>query len=149
MTQSAIVAALTADGSAFVRVFQKSACGHECENCGVCGDRRELTVVAGNPLHAVPGDLVTVETGTGKIVKAAALVYALPLATMLAGCILGWGMGLNEGMQALLGVAGLVIGCAAAVLVNRYVRRDRPLEYTIIDVGENLAPRQEQEAENI
>ena len=146
MTQSAMVSGLTADGSALVKVFQKSACGHDCENCGVCGDRRELTVIAKNPLRAVPGDLVTVETGTGKVVLAAALVYALPLALLLLGCILGAALGFGEGAQALMSVAGLGLGSLAAVLINRYVRRDKPLEYTIIDVGENLNPCQEQEA---
>lgn len=146
MTQTAMVTALTADGSALVKVFQKSACGHDCENCGVCGDRREITVLAKNPLRAVRGDLVTVETATGKLVGAAALVYALPLAMLLLGCIFGAAFGFGEGMQALLSVCGLALGSLAAILINRYVRRDRPLEYTIIDVGENLNPRQEQEA---
>ena len=146
MTQSAIVDSVAADGSAVVRVFQQSACGHDCENCGVCGSRRKITARALNPMNAVPGDLVTVETGTGKIVKAAALVYALPLAALLLGGILGYALGFGEGIQALLAVAGLLLGSAAAVLINRFVRRDRPLEYTIIDVGENIGLHQEQEA---
>lgn len=146
MTQSAIVDSLTSDGRAMVRVFQQSACGHDCENCGVCGSRRKLTVEAGNPLRAVPGDLVTVETGTGKIIRAAALVYVLPLATLLLGCILGYILGCSEGIQALFGVGGLALGSAGAVLINRFIRRDRPLEYTIIDVGEHFGPCQEQEA---
>ena len=146
MTQSAIVDALTFDGKAVVRVFQESACGHDCENCGVCGSRRKLTVEANNPLRAIPGDLVTVETGTGKIIRAAALVYVLPLATLLLGCVLGFLLGLGEGAQALLGVGGLALGSAGAVLINRFVRRDRPLEYTIIDVGGHPGPCQEQEA---
>ena len=146
MTQSAIVDTLTCDGNAMVRVFQESACGHDCENCGVCGSRRKLTVEAKNPLRAVPGDLVTVETGTGKIIKAAALVYVLPLCALLAGCILGYVLGAGEGTQALMGVGGLAVGSAAAVLINRFIRRDRPLEYTIIDVGGHLGSGQEQEA---
>ena len=146
MTQSAIVESVAADGSAVVRVFQRSACGHDCENCGICGDRRKLTARAQNPLNAVPGDLVTVETGTGKLMKAAALVYALPLAALLAGCVLGYGLGLGEGAQALLSVLGLALGSAAAVLINQFIRRDRPLEFTIIDVGGHLGSCQEQEA---
>lgn len=146
MTQSAIVDGLTPNGNAVVRVFQESACGHDCENCGVCGSRRKLTVEAKNPLQAIPGDLVTVETGTGKVIKAAALVYVLPLCALLLGCILGFALGLGEGLQALLGVAGLAVGSAGAVCINRFIRRDRPLEYTIIDVGGHLGSCQEQEA---
>lgn len=146
MTQSAIVDSLRPDGKAVVRVFQESACGHDCENCGVCGSRRKLTVEAGNPIQAMPGDLVTVETQTGKIIRAAALVYVLPLCALLLGCILGAALSLSEGMQALLGVGGLILGSAGAVCINRFIRQDRPLEYTIIDVGGHLGSGQEQEA---
>ena len=146
MTQSAIVDSLRPDGKAVVRVFQESACGHDCENCGVCGSRRKLTVEAGNPMQAIPGDLVTVETRTGKVIKAAALVYVLPLCALLLCCILGAALHLREGIQALLGVVGLMLGSAGAVCINRFIRRDRPLEYTIIDVGEHIGSCQEQEA---
>ena len=65
---------------------------------------------------------------------------------LLLGCILGAVLGFGEGTQALLSVGGLALGSLAAVLINRYIRRDRPLEYTIIDVGGHLGSGQEQEA---
>ena len=137
MTQSAIVEKLEMNGNALVRVYQKSACGHDCSDCaGVCGAKRTITVQAGNPLNARPGDLVTVETGTGRILKAAALVYLLPLATLILSCFLGYALGGSEAVQALSGLGGLLVGCACAVGINRFIRRDRPLEYTIIEIGE-------------
>lgn len=137
MTQSAIVEGLAANGDAMVRVYQKSACGHDCSDCsGICGAKKTITVQARNPLQARPGDLVTVETLTKRIIQAAALVYLLPLAALLLSCFLGYALGGSETVQALAGLGGLVVGCACAVAVNRFIRRDRPLEYTIINIDE-------------
>ena len=135
MTQSAIVEKLARNGDAFIRVYQKSACAHDCSECGgVCGAKRSITVQARNPLGAEVGSQVTVETSTAGIVKAAALVYLLPLGTLLCGCVLGNCLGISATGQAIAGLLGLLAGCCAAVAVNRFIRRDRPLEYTIIQV---------------
>ena len=72
MTQNAIVEGLTANGDATIRVYQKSACGHDCSDCGgICGAKKSITVQARNPLRARPGDTVIVETMTGRILRAA------------------------------------------------------------------------------
>ncbi len=135
MTQNAVVEKLDDNGDAFVRVYQKSACGHDCSECGgICGAKKTITVQARNPLKAGPGDLVTLETATGHLIRAAALVYLLPLAALLAGCVLGSLLGGSETVQALAGLGGLLLGCAAAVGINRFIRRDQPLEYTIINI---------------
>ena len=137
MTQNAVVESLAANGDAVVRVYQKSACGHDCSDCaGICGAKRAIKVQARNPLMAAPGDLVTVETGTARIIRAAALVYLLPLAVLLCGCFLGYVLGGSETVQALAGLSGLLAGCACAVGINRFIRKDRPLEYTIINIDE-------------
>ncbi len=144
MTQSAIVERLAGNGDAMIRVYQKSACGHDCSDCsGICGSKRSITVQAKNPLGAVPGDLVTVETATGKLLKAAALVYLLPLGTLLLGCVLSYLLGAPERVQALSGLGGVILGCLAAALLNRFVRRDRPQEFTIVDVGGHIAENEE------
>jgi len=146
MTQSAIVDGLTPGGDALVRVYQKSACGHDCGECsGFCGARRSITVQAKNPLRAAPGDLVTVETGTGKVIGAAALVYFVPLGLLLLGVALGYVLGGRETVQALSGLAGLLVGALAVVAVNRFVRKDRALIYTIVEIGEHGANAQEEE----
>jgi sigma-E factor negative regulatory protein RseC len=137
VTQTAVVEKLARNGDAFVRVYQSSACAHACAECsGVCGAKRSITVQAKNPLRARPGSQVTVETATAGVVKAAALVYLLPLAFLLAACILGSVLGASETAQALAGLGGLLAGCAAAAAINRFIRRDRPLEYTIVQIDE-------------
>jgi len=133
MTQSAVVEQCYADGWAQVRVVQKSACGHDCAECGsVCGKVRILHLRVRNPLDVRSGERVTLQTGTGKVIRAAALVYLLPLAALLGGALLGLLLGAGDRGQALLGLGGLLLGCGLAVGINRWIRRDRPLEYTII-----------------
>ena len=144
MTQKATVDAVLEGGLARVKVKRTSACGHDCSDCsGICGSKRSITVQAKNPLGAGPGDLVTVETATGKLLKAAALVYLLPLGTLLLGCVLSYLLGASERIQAFSGLGGLVLGCLCAVLINRFVRRDRPQEFTIIDVSGHIAENEE------
>lgn len=135
MTQTAVVEQRLAHGLTQVRVLQRSACGHDCEQCGGgCGSSRVLRLQAKDPLGAEPGDTVTLETGTGKVLGAAALVYLLPLLTLfssIGGAVL---LKLGEGGTALVGLGGLLLGCCLAAAINRWLRQDRPLEYTIIAV---------------
>lgn len=133
MTQIATVENLTEDGQAKVRVRRQTACAHDCESCGgVCGSAGSLTVLAGNPLRAMPGERVLLETETRKILGAVALVYLVPLALLLLGCILPAALGAGETLQILGAAAGLLFGCGGAVAVNRYIRHDRAAEYTIV-----------------
>lgn len=133
MTQLAVVREIADNGDALICVQQTSACAHDCAECGGCGSARRITVRAGNPLSAEPGELVTVEAATLGVLRAAALVYLLPLAMLLGGCLLSGALGAGETGQAIAGVGGLLTGCAAAAAVNRLVRGDRPMEFTIVE----------------
>ena len=75
MIQTAKVTKVFPDGRAEVAVKRQSACGHDCSKCG--GGCSELmvsstvAVMAANPVRAMPGDMVRVESSTGGILKAA------------------------------------------------------------------------------
>ena len=133
MTQTATVTAVGRDGYADCLVEMQTACGHRCADCGGgCAGAREIRVRARNQAAARAGDTVTLATGTGSVLGAAALVYLLPLALLFLGyglCALLRG---GETACVLAAVAGLLLGCGLTALVNRVLRRDRPLEYVII-----------------
>lgn len=113
-----------------------------CEDratCGACGSSGrcalrwlahgrpaslEISVSAGGPAPLQPGDTVVLSIADGELFRAAALVYLLPLAGLLAGALGARGLaGAGEG--AALG-AGL-LGAAVGWLVARGVaRRDPP-----------------------
>ena len=119
MTQIATVEERLRPGLVRIAVARETACGHDCAHCGGCGAAggQVLRVSAADPLDTAPGDKVVVESDTGQVLSAAALVYLLPLLGLLAGCFAaaslgGWG-------QAAGGAAGLVLGMAPAVVLSR------------------------------
>ena len=44
-----------------------------------------MVFTARNPIGARPGDMVTVESATGPVLKAAAVLYLMPLVLFIAG----------------------------------------------------------------
>lgn len=129
MQQKAKVQRLLPDGRAELTVVRKSACSGDCGSCGGCGAvEQSLCITADNPIRAGVGDVVYVESATGLILKAAALVYLLPLMLFLAGYFLTshWGSWAYA-----TAVFGLLVGLIPAVLFDRMLRR-RPVKYTVV-----------------
>ena len=67
MVQIATVERLLDHDRAEVSVPRKSACAHDCSECAGCGTTGyPVYAVAANPIHAVPGDKVVIESSTKK-----------------------------------------------------------------------------------
>lgn len=136
--QKAKVTKLLPNGRAEVAVKRQSACGHDCSKCG--GGCSELmvsstvAVVAANPLKAMPGDMVTVESSTGGILGAAVVVYLVPFLLFFAGYFLMAMAGMGEGVSASVGVLGFVVGMVLAVLLDRRVRKSRSISFLITEI---------------
>ena len=136
--QKAKVTKLLPNGRAEVAVKRQSACGHDCSKCG--GGCSELmvsstvAVVAANPLKAMPGDMVTVESSTGGILGAAVVVYLVPFLLFFAGYFLTAMAGMGEGVSASVGVLGFVVGMVLAVLLDRRVRKSRSATFMITEI---------------
>lgn len=61
----------------------------ECKNCGACpGDNAAILEVQ-NKIEAKLGQRVVVEIREANMLKAAFVVYILPLISILVGCIIG------------------------------------------------------------
>ena len=74
------------DGTAVVVHIRESACSGDCHKCSGCGAARETVIfTAGNPIGARPGDLVRVESSTAPVLKAAVVLYVLPLLLFFLG----------------------------------------------------------------
>lgn len=62
-----------------VAVKRKTACGENCASCGAnCAGGVHICECK-NGMGAAPGDRVVIESDTGSILKAAFLIYILPL----------------------------------------------------------------------
>ena len=118
------------DGTATVIHVRESACSGDCHKCSGCGAAKEAILLeAKNPIGARVGDLVTIESETGPVLKAAAVMYLLPMVLFFAGYALGaalWQRGALTGGLAFLASIGL------AVVYDRKVVKKQNTGYTII-----------------
>lgn len=130
MRKKATVDALLLNGKAQLLVQRESACSGDCHKCSGCGSvGQTLRLTARNPIGAEKGDVVVIESESSVVLKAAALVYLLPLALFLIGYLVSMRLG---AWAALIGLGGFLLGALPAVWYNRKIR-NHPPEYTIIE----------------
>jgi sigma-E factor negative regulatory protein RseC len=67
----------------------KTSRHNDCENCGACPGNSAIVVNAYNSLGAKPGQRVVVEVQEINMLKAAFIVYLLPLLAVLVGAVAG------------------------------------------------------------
>ena len=125
------------DGRAQVICIRESACSGDCHKCSGCGAAQEAILFhAENPIGAKVGDLVTVKAETGPVLKAAAVLYMLPLVLFFAGYAAGEALGISGGL------AGTLAFCLSIALIVVYDRRMAKKDntiYTITDfAGDSL-----------
>ena len=70
-----------------VRFLRGSACAH-CGACLTVGSS-EMEITLQNTLGAKPGDRVKVDLSPKRMVQASLLAYAVPLALLIAGVLIG------------------------------------------------------------
>ena len=125
------------DGTATVICVRESACSGDCHKCSGCGAAKEsILFQADNPIGAKRGDLVNVRSESGPVLKAAAVLYLLPLALFFGGYATGAALG---GSGPLWGCLAFALSVALIVLYDRRVASRRETKYTITDfAGDSL-----------
>ena len=117
------------DGTATVIHVRESACSGDCHKCSGCGAAKETMIVrAVNAIHASQGDLVKVESATGPVMKAALVLYVIPLVLFFLGYYLGT---LGGNLGALGGCLGFVLGVALVIWYDRTMGKKAEMIYTI------------------
>ena len=131
------------DGTAAVIRVRESACSGDCHKCSGCGAAKETVIfTADNPIGARPGDLVKVESSTAPVLKAAMVLYVLPLILFFLGYWLGT---LPGNFGAFGGGLGFVLGVTVVIAYDRLVVNKADLRYTITAFADTTTVRKEEE----
>lgn len=117
------------NGTAQVICVRESACSGDCHKCSGCGAAKEtILLTADNPIGAGVGDLVNVRSETGPVLKAAVVLYMLPLILFFAGYAAGAALGLSGGLFGALAFAASVV---LIVAYDRHMAKKDNTIYTI------------------
>jgi len=117
------------NGTALVIHVRESACSGDCHKCSGCGAAKEAVLfTADNPIGARRGDLVKVESDTGTVLKAAVVLYVLPLVLFFLGYYVG---DLTGSLGSLVACLGFVLGVVIIVIYDRKVVKKKNIGYTI------------------
>ena len=129
MEQMVRVKEIHPDGTATVIHIRESACSGDCHKCSGCGAAKEAVLfTADNLIGARRGDLVKVESETGPVLKAAAVLYMLPLVLFFTGYALAAALGVSGG------IGGALAFVASIVLIVLYDRRMQKKDNTIYTI---------------
>ncbi len=90
-----------------VKIVRSSMCGENCGSCNLCGNR-ETFVFAENAAEAQENDRVLLEMDSSSGLKAAALVYGMPLLILIAGIVLISILQFNQ-VKGLLWILALIV----------------------------------------
>ena len=117
------------NGMATVVHIRESACSGDCHKCSGCGAAKEAILLdARNPIGAKPGDLVHVEAASGPVLKAALVMYMLPMVFFFVGYAIG-AAAFDRGPLA--GCIGFALSIGLAVVYDRKIVKKQNTEYTI------------------
>ena len=134
MEQQVKVREVCADGTALVVHTRLSACSGDCHKCSGCGAAKETMVLkVKNPIGAMPGSLVKIRSESAPVLKAAAVLYVLPLVLFFLGYGLGAAAGLGGGLP---GFCGFCLGILLVVLYDRRLQKKDKTVYTITELVE-------------
>ena len=129
------------DGTATVVHIRESACSGDCHKCSGCGAAKEAILLeAKNSIGANMGDLVIIESETGPVLKAAAVMYMLPMVFFFAGYALAAMLGLSG---ALFGTLAFLLSIVLIVMYDRRMAKKNNTIYTITGYAADTLLRSE------
>ncbi len=94
----------------------------DCKNCGACPSDDATVLMVRNPIEAKPGQKVSFEMKQDNMLKAAFVVYILPLVAIFIGVGLGYYVSLYTGLNEILcQILGVGISIAISVIaIKKY-----------------------------
>lgn len=130
MQQIAVVKRLLPGNQAELQVKRQTACGHDCTNCGGCGEivTKPIMVIADNSIGAEVGDAVMITGSSKQVLGLAAVLYIVPIVLFFAFYAVAAVLSLP--IPELWGGVGFFAGIFGAKKVNDRQKNKAPV-YTI------------------
>ncbi len=98
-----------------------------CEKCKACialtSSSNEMVLHAKNICNAVVGDTVTVELQQSGFFKAIAIMYAIPLAALILGFMVGYYGALALAFENIKEIAGFLLGAALTAITYLIINK--------------------------
>ena len=139
MDQIVRVKKIYEDGTAQVICIRESACSGDCHKCSGCGAAKEaILLTVENPIGAGVGDLVNIRSETGPVLKAAAVLYMLPLVLFFAGYALAAAL---DQSGALFGALAFMLSIVLIVVYDRRMAKKDNTIYTITGFAADSRPK--------
>lgn len=99
-----------------VRILKHTACG-DCGACHLGDDNKDMDIEARNEIGAVKGDHVMVDLETPNVLKAAFIIYTIPLLSLLVGIAFGTIFMKKEIYAAVL---GLLLLATSYIIIKKH-----------------------------
>ncbi len=130
MQQIAVVKRLLPGNQAELEVKRQTACGHDCSNCGGCGEivSKPIVVIADNSVGAEVGEAVMITGSSKQVLGLAAVLYVVPI--VLFFVLYGIAAAFSLPIPELWGGIGFFGGIFGAKKVNDRQKNKAPV-YTI------------------
>ena len=120
----------------------KASRHNDCDNCGACPGNTAMILEVRNPVGARKGQLVLFEIQQVGMLKAAFVVYVLPLLAVLVGVVAGWYVAENYGGNILWyqiggGFLFFLLSIAYVKLFDRNARSSVKMQPVILRILSN------------
>lgn len=122
MKQNGYVIEIVDNITAKIKMEKYSACA-ACGKCASSADKKDIIVEVDNTIGAKVGDFVELNMDSINVIKAASIVYLIPLITLLGGTIISFyilkNINVSFNKELISGVVGIILTAIVYILLKK------------------------------
>lgn len=107
---------------AIVRLNRNSACEH-CNLCGLTKRDKFIDIEIDNKKNAKLGNEVVVSMSDGNVIKAATIVYVVPLLLAIIGLFVASILKMGEKYEMIFAGIGILVGAVFIIIMDRRLKK--------------------------
>ncbi len=126
---------LTDKDMATVSVRRVSACGENCAHCSGACETTKATCIAKNTIGAKVGDTVKVESNSKDVIRAAVVLYMVPVLAAIFSVVVAYNLRLSDIFSVLICVVAFFVSFAG---IKCFEKRLTPKAYITKIIGKDV-----------